>query len=129
MKREILKIKSKQKAPSTSEPNPMEINAGKHSKQLTASTPRIVLEQIQSAINASNPIFIQMKHGTGYQGLPLKLEDGWLYMVDSIIYGTKQNALSTNLVIQLKDCSQIAHVNDANCVLSFLSSDVSGDPK
>jgi hypothetical protein len=62
-------------------------------------------------INSRSKVFIQMRHGTGYCGVPTLLEDDWLTMSKVSIYGTKQTSSSSTILIQIRDGAFIAHLH------------------
>ena len=66
---------------------------------------------LEAAIIHKVNVFIQLRHGAGYRGLPTMLDDGWLTLSDAAIFGTKQNMHVAELVIQVKDGSFIAHIH------------------
>jgi hypothetical protein len=70
-----------------------------------------VTRLLEAAINYKVYVFIQLRHGAGYRGLPTMLEDGWLTIRDAEIFGTKQNMCVAELLIQVKDGSYIAHLH------------------
>ena len=67
--------------------------------------------QLTALIGSGGKVFIQMRNGTGYCGLPTQLEDGWLTMSKVSIHGTKQTASSTSILIQIHDGAFIAHLH------------------
>ena len=70
-----------------------------------------MIERLRELIELRQTSFIQMRHGAGYCGVPVSLEDGWLTMTNVSIHGTKQTATSQEILIQLKDGSFIAHLH------------------
>jgi hypothetical protein len=115
MKKETLTLKSKSTgdliAPSTKTVSPTAIKAGKSPNKGNTKSPDAVARLIQSAIANNVYIFIQMRHGAGYRGLPSMLDDYWLILKDADIYGTNQNMHVAELLIQVKDGSYIAHIH------------------
>ena len=66
---------------------------------------------IETAISNKSYVFIQLRQGAGYRGLPTKLAGAWLTLQDKDIFGTKQNMHAAELLIQVKDGSYIAHIH------------------
>ena len=85
--------------------------AGRSHKKTTPDSCPAVIERLNELVKQHRQVFIQMRHGAGYRGLPTKLQDGWLTMTDVSIYGTKQKASSPSILIQLRDGSFIAHLH------------------
>lgn len=115
MTRETLKLKSKSTGglipPSNEAPTVTPVTAGRNS---SAGKPRVgkgVTRLLEAAITHNVSVFIQLRHGAGYRGLPTMLEDGWLTIRDAEIFGTKQNIHVAELLIQIKDGSYIAHLH------------------
>jgi hypothetical protein len=70
-----------------------------------------VLARLDELVQARRQVFIQMRHGPGYCGIPIQLEDGWLTMTEVSIHGTKQTATSQSILIQIRDGAFIAHIH------------------
>jgi len=87
------------------------IAAGRNASSGKAKTGRGVTRQLEAAIINKVNVFIQLRHGAGYRGLPTILDDGWLTLRDAEIFGTKQNIHVAELLIQVKDGSYIAHLH------------------
>ncbi len=87
------------------------IAAGRNTSSGKAKTGRGVMRLLEAAIIHKVNVFIQLRHGAGYRGLPTILDDGWLTLRDAEIFGTKQNMHVAELVIQVKDGSYIAHLH------------------
>lgn len=85
--------------------------AGRSPKQDAKQSCNAVMERLRKLIDFRQPIFIQLRSGTGYCGVPASLEDGWLTMTNVSIHGTKHTATSQEILIQLKDGSFIAHLH------------------
>ena len=115
MTKETLSLKSKGDltAPSTKAVASTAINAGKNPNKGKAKSPTAATRLIESAIDNNAYVFIQLRQGTGYRGLPRKLDDSWLTLENADIFGTKQNSHVSELLIQLKDGSYIAHIHFA----------------
>lgn len=115
MTKETLKLKSKSAgelpASSTLALKGACIAAGRDTRSGKAKTGRCVMRLLEAAIIHKVNVFIQLRHGAGYRGLPSMLDDGWLTLRDAEIFGTKQNMHVTELVIQVKDGSYIAHLH------------------
>ncbi len=84
---------------------------GKKPNNGNAKSPKAVMRLIETAISKKAYVFIQLRHGAGYRGLPTKIDDAWLTLEDADIYGTKQNMHVAELLIQVKDGSYIAHIH------------------
>lgn len=83
--------------------------AGKSTKRSKNCTP--VLDQLSELVRTRSKVFIQMRHGTGYCGIPVQIEGYWLAMIDVSIHGTKQQAAAQRILIQIKDGSFIGHLH------------------
>jgi hypothetical protein len=78
-------------------------------KTLKASSAATQL--IETAIRNKAYVFIQLRQGAGYRGLPTKLDSGWLTLENADIFGTKQNRHVAELLIQVKDGCYLAHLH------------------
>ena len=85
--------------------------AGRTSKQKKQQSCLAVIARLTELVKERRKVFIQMRGGAGYCGVPVLLADGWLTMTDVSIHGTKQTAASLEILIQLKDGSFIAHLH------------------
>ena len=83
--------------------------AGKSTKRSKNCAP--VLDQLSELVRKRSKVFIQMRHGAGYCGIPVQLEEGWLTMSDVAIQGTKQQATAQRILIQINDGSFIGHLH------------------
>jgi hypothetical protein len=90
---------------------PLPVQGGRHAKKGQPKVCTTLLNQLTTLIGSNSKVFIQMRHGTGYCGLPTQLEDGWLTMTDVSIHGTKQAVLTQSIVIQIRDGAFIAHMH------------------
>ena len=132
MTKETLTLKSKVAltAPATKAEASTTINAGKNLDKGNAKSPKAVTRLILSAIANNAYVFIQMRHGAGYRGLPSMLDDSWLILKDADIYGTNQNMHVAELLIQVKDGSYIAHIHTSESKDPFKNFDaVAGELK
>ena len=115
MQRKTLTLKSTsrstQPAPAADEITPTCVIAGRSSKRAAKQSCTAVIERLRELIEFRLTAFIQMRHGAGYCGVPVSLEDGWLTMTNVSIYGTKQTAISRSILIQINDGSFIAHLH------------------
>lgn len=115
MQKKTLTLKSTsrttQPALAAAEITPTCVIAGRSSKRAAKQNCIALIERLRELVKASEAVFIQMRHGTGYCGVPVSLEDGWLTMNNVSIHGTKQTAVSNQILIQLKDGSFIAHLH------------------
>jgi hypothetical protein len=90
---------------------PIQIQAGRQPKKRLPKECTALLSQLTKLIDSGNKVFIQMRNGTGYCGLPTQLAEGWLTMSEVSIHGTKQTASSTPILIQIHDGAFIAHLH------------------
>ena len=115
MTKETLKLKSKSTGdlitPSIQALAVAPIAAGRNSSTGKPRSCKGVTRLLEAAISNNVSVFIQLRHGAGYQGLPTMLDDGWLTLQDAEILGTKQNRCVAELLIQVKDGSYIAHIH------------------
>ena len=95
---------------------PMCIVAGRADKGQKQKSCLAVLERLTELVQARRKVFIQMRHGAGYCGVPVSLEDGWLTMTNVSIHGTKQTAISRSILIQINDGSFIAHLHPVDAL-------------
>ena len=98
---------------------PIQIQAGRQPKKGQPRVCTALLNQLTALIDSGSKVFIQMRNGTGYCGLPTKLEDGWLTMSEVSIHGTKQTASSTSILIQIHDGAFIAHLHPVDSHIKF----------
>ena len=111
-----LKSISKNIATQDSTALPIQIQAGRQPKKGQPKACVALSNQLNELINSGSKVFIQMRHDTGYCGLPTKLEDGWLTMAEVSIHGTKQTVSSQSILIQIHDGSFIAHLHPVNSI-------------
>jgi hypothetical protein len=115
MQRKMLTLKSTsrttQPTPSAEEITPTCVIAGRSSKRASKQSCTALINRLRELIEFRQTSFIQMRHGAGYRGVPVSLEDGWLAMTNVSIHGTKHTATSQEILIQLKDGSFIAHLH------------------
>jgi len=114
MTKETLTVNSKSTRDSTATSTLAEaattVTAGKEPKRGNAKPPSAVTRLLEFAIINSVYVFIQLRQGGGYRGLPTKLDKGWLTLDDADILGTKQYVHAGELLIQVRDGSYIAHI-------------------
>ena len=108
MKRKILTLQ-KVPTPQSCEQSVV-VQAGKKSNKGNPANTRLI-ELLQELVGTHCRVFIQMRHGTGYCGIPSALQDGWLTLQHVSIHGTKQMASAPSILIQINDGSYIAHVH------------------
>ena len=106
MQRKVLTLKAGPIAGQPSANAPPTVVAGKPKPPST-----LMLKHLQCHAEQRHRVFIQMRSGAGYCGVPVLLEDGWLTMNNVSIHGTKQIAASNQILIQIKDGSFIAHLH------------------
>ena len=97
---------------------PIQIQAGRLPKKGKPKACTALLSELAELIQSGSKVFIQMRHGAGYCGLPTKLEDGWLSMSEVSIHGTKQIASARSILIQIRDGAFIAHVHTVDSINS-----------
>ncbi len=85
--------------------------AGRVTKGKTHQSCSAVIKRLSELVQAHRKVFIQMRHGAGYCGFPIQLDDGWLTMTEVSIHGTKQTASSPSILIQVQDGTFIAHLH------------------
>lgn len=90
---------------------PICVVAGRAKKGQKQSSCFAVLDRLDELVQARRQVFIQMRHGPGYCGIPIQLEDGWLTMTEVSIHGTKQTVASQSILIQVRDGAFIAHIH------------------
>ena len=103
----ISKVVQSQIAPSTS----VCIQAGRKPKTGPNKASTVLLNLLKEMVVSRSKVFIQMRHGAGYCGIPVQIEEGWLTMEQVSIHGTKQNASSQSILIQIRDGSFIGHLH------------------
>ena len=106
-----LTLKSISKSIATHDSPPIQIQGGRQPNMGKQKACTALLNQLTALIDSGSKAFIQMRNGTGYCGLPIQLEDGWLTMSEVSIHGTKQSASSTSILIQIHDGAFIAHLH------------------
>jgi hypothetical protein len=120
MQRKTLTLKSTsrttQPAPAADEITPTCVIAGRSPKRAAKQSCTAVIERLRELIEFRKTSFIQMRHGAGYCGVPVSLEDGWLTMTNVSIHGTKQTAISRSILIQINDGSFIAHLHPVDAL-------------
>ena len=102
-------LKSKIKPPALTTGPATTIIAGKANKHSQKCAP--VLERLSELVRTRSKVFIQMRHGAGYCGIPVQIEGYWLTMIDVSIYGTKQQATAQQILIQINDGRFIGHLH------------------
>jgi hypothetical protein len=97
---------------------PIQIQAGRQPKKGQPKDCKALLSQLTTLIDSGSKVFIQMRNGTGYCGLPTQLADGWLTMSEVSIHGTKQTVPSRSILIQIHDGSFIAHLHPVDSLIN-----------
>jgi hypothetical protein len=85
------------------------IFGGKATKRSKNCTP--LLDQLSELVRTRSKVFIQMRQGAGYCGVPVQIEGYWLTMIDVSIHGTNQQAAAQRILIQINDGSFIGHLH------------------
>jgi hypothetical protein len=106
-----LKSISKSIATHDSSIPPICIQGGRQSNKGKQKASTALLNQLTALIDSGSKAFIQMRHGTGYCGLPTQLVDGWLSMANTTIHGTKKAVQVPVVLMQVRDGSFIAHIH------------------
>jgi hypothetical protein len=109
MKKETLTLKSRINKPVLLTSPATIVVAGKATKNGKNCAP--VVDRLSELVQTRRQVFIQMRHGAGYCGIPVELEEGWLTMSDVAIQGTKHQATAQRILIQINDGSYIAHLH------------------
>lgn len=104
-------LRATKSALTADEITPTCVTAGRSPKRADKQSGIAVINRLRNLIKSSQKAFIQMRHGAGYCGTPVTLEDGWLTMTNVSIHGTKHTATSSEILIQLNDGSFIAHLH------------------
>jgi hypothetical protein len=120
MKKETLILKSRIANPFLTTNPATTVVAGKETKRSKNCTP--VIAQLTEFVRTRSKVFIQMRHGAGYCGLPIQIEGYWLNMTDVSIHGTKQQAHAQRILIQIHDGSYIAHLHAVDEVIDPVTS-------
>ena len=103
----ISKVVQSQTTPTSS----VYIQAGRTPKTGPNKAGTVLLNLLKEMVDSRSKVFIQMRHGAGYCGIPVQIEDGWLTMEEVSIHGTKQTASSQSILIQIRDGSFIGHLH------------------
>ncbi len=115
MQKKAMTLKSMSRKPKTTLPAVQEttttIIAGQSNKGKAQSSCSTVIDRLHELILTQQKVFIQMRNGAGYCGIPTQVKDGWLKMTDVSIHGTKQTISSQSILIQFRDGSFIAHLH------------------
>ena len=72
----ISKVVQSQITPATS----VCIQAGRKPKTGPNKASTALLNLLKEMVDSRSKVFIQMRHGAGYCGIPVQIEDGWLTM-------------------------------------------------
>ena len=115
MQKQILTLKSISRKSEAATPaansTPRSVVAGRATKGKAQQSCPAVIAHLTELVKGRRKVFIQMRHGAGYCGVPVQLEDGWLTMTEVSIHGTKQKSSSSNILIQINDGRFIAHIH------------------
>ncbi len=93
-----------------SEPLYVDVSRKPKNGTTTKAIPQTVMARLCDALRCHCAVFIQLRCGVGYMGVPVELRDGWAILTNASIHGTQKSYKVTELAIQLGDCGQIAHV-------------------
>jgi hypothetical protein len=115
MQKKTLTLKSISRNPEPATPaanlTPLSVVAGRAVKGKAQQSCPAVIAHLTELVKGRRKVFIQMRQGAGYCGMPVQLEDGWLTMTGVSIHGTKQTSSSSNILIQVNDGRFIAHIH------------------
>jgi len=100
-----------QPAASAANSTPLSVVAGRAVKGKAQQSCPAVIAHLTELVRDRRKVFIQMRHGAGYCGVPVQIEDGWLTMTRVSIHGTKLSATSESILIQIRDGAFIAHLH------------------
>lgn len=132
MKRETLKLKKPQNTlhtssgtqqqlffdtPESRESMPSRVTTSIGRKRTSAKSyvpSSLFMDTLSNALDRCSHVFIQLRSGTGYSGLPVQIQGGWVMLSEATVHGTKRRAQVNDLLIQLGDCSQVAHIHYFN---------------
>jgi len=90
---------------------PLCVVAGRAIKGRAQQSCPAVITHLTELVRGRRKVFIQMRQGAGYCGVPVQLKDGWLTMTGVSIHGTKLSATSESILIQIRDGALIAHLH------------------
>jgi len=115
MQKKTLTLKSTSRNPEPATPaansTPLSVVAGRAVKGKAQQSCPAVIAHLTELVRDRRKVFIQMRHGAGYCGVPVQIEGGWLTMTGVSINGTKQTSWSSNILIQVNDGRFIAHIH------------------
>ena len=113
MQRKTLTLKSISKVTQskTTPASSVCFQAGRKPKTGLNKASTVLLNLLNEMVESRSKVFIQMRHGAGYCGIPVQIEEGWLTMEEVTIHGTKQTASSQSILIQIRDGSFIGHLH------------------
>lgn len=100
-----------QPAASAANSTPLSVVAGRAVKGKAQQSCTAVIAHLTELVRDRRKVFIQMRQGAGYCGVPVQLKDGWLTMTEVSIHGTKLSATSKSILIQIRDGAFIAHLH------------------
>ena len=98
---------------------PLCVVAGRAAKGRAQQSCPAVIAHLTELVKGRRKVFIQMRQGAGYCGMPVQLEDGWLTMTGVSIHGTKRSATSKSILIQIRDGAFIAHLHPVDSHIKF----------
>jgi hypothetical protein len=113
MQRKTLTLKSISKVvqSQTTTASSVYVQAGRTPKTGHNKASPALFSFLGELVKSRSKIFIQMRHGAGYCGIPVQIKDGWLTMKEVSIHGTKQSTSSQSILIQIRDGSFIGHLH------------------
>lgn len=90
------------------------VQAGRKPKMGAVKANAALLNQLSDLIENRCKVFIQMRHGAGYCGFPVRIDEGWLVMDEVSVHGTKKAVSAKTILIQINDGSFIAHIHSTD---------------
>jgi len=121
MQKKTLTLKSISRNPEPATPaansTPLSVVAGRAVKGKAQQSCPAVIAHLTELVKGCRKVFIQMRQGAGYCGVPVQLEDGWLTLTGVSIHGTKLSTTAESILIQIRDGAFIAHLHavDSHC--------------
>jgi len=115
MQKKTLTLNSASRKPEPATPaansTPLSVVAGRTAKGKAQQGCPAVIAHLTELVKDRRKVFIQMRQGAGYCGVPVQLVDGWLTMTEVSIHGTKLSTTSESILIQIRDGAFIAHLH------------------
>ncbi len=106
-----LNLKSVKRAGTSPPTTSTTVVAGRKREPQVIKVSEVVLSNLQAVIQNCHQLFLQMRHGVSYCGIPEAIEDGWLTLNQVTIHGKKQTVEVKRILIQIGNGSLIAHLH------------------